>query len=340
MPPDPPAGFRPGRAPPASAAPSSARSRGRPEPPPRDLLERERHGVPGPPLGGRGAVLPGHDGRQKPGRRLHPQPLARAARKGRPSGRPASATRLRPPRPPAPGAGGSHRRADPFGKAAAIDPLPRAGVEPGQVPGDGVFPLPELPGLPLPPLAGHLEAPDRPGRLATRREIVSEAEVPEPLPDEEESGPRPVGQAAECREILPPTATGLRWGFRRVPGVRKNTDQAARQCQPSDRPERLRRRGPSPEGRLPLDPGTGGTGDLRDVRDLGEGTDRLTSGVPPPGSTASTTRRTRGLTSGADFEGSELVVRKGIGFAHLNTQIPIRPQELVDESDSRTKFCG
>ncbi len=71
---------------------------------------------------------------------------------------------------------GSEVGASPLGQAAVIAALLGTGIEPGQVPFDGVLPLFELPRLPLPPLAEHFVTPETPRRLASGRELVPQSE--------------------------------------------------------------------------------------------------------------------------------------------------------------------
>ena len=73
------------------------------------------------------------------------------------------------------------------------------------------------------PLAEHFVTPKTPRRLASGRELVAQSKIFEPLQDEEESGPFPVGQTTEGREILPPTPTRLLLCFGRAHAVKKNS---------------------------------------------------------------------------------------------------------------------
>ena len=84
-----------------------------------------------------------------------------------------------------------------------------ARLQPLQIPFDGVIPLFELPVLPLTVPPEDFGAPEDFRGLTTCGEFLAEAEVFEPLQNEEESGSFPVGESAERGEIFSPTPPGL-----------------------------------------------------------------------------------------------------------------------------------
>lgn len=106
------------------------------------------------------------------------------------------------------GAGGVDGGVDAFGEAAVVAAGLGAGLEPVEIPLDGVAPWFELPGFAGAVGAADFGFPEGPGGVAAGGKVVAEAEVLEPLEEDEEGGAIAVGEAAEGGEVLAPAPAG------------------------------------------------------------------------------------------------------------------------------------
>jgi hypothetical protein len=90
-----------------------------------------------------------------------------------------------------------------------IRPRLATSAEPVQIPLDRIPPLLQLPRLPLPSLPRHLGLPKHLRRLPTRGQFMPQPEVLKPFQHEQKTRPLPFCQAAEFRQIRPPTPACL-----------------------------------------------------------------------------------------------------------------------------------
>lgn len=174
-----------------------------------DVFEEEGEGIEGLFLGGVGAVFVVDDGGEELGGGIDFEDFLGASGEGGVSGGPCAVAELGATGKATAGAGGFDSGTDALGKAAVIGAGMGAGIDPCEIPFDGVGPLVELPIFAGPVFAEDFGFPKDFGGVAICREIVAKAEVLKPFEEDEEAAAFGIGEAAKACEILPPAPTGF-----------------------------------------------------------------------------------------------------------------------------------
>ena len=174
-----------------------------------DVLEEECHGVERLFLRGIRAVFILDDGGEEPGGGFHLHDCLRFAGELGVSCGPCAVAELGAMGQATARTGGFDGGAHPLGEAAVIGTGLRTGIEPVEIPFDGVAPLVDLPVFADAALADDFGFPkDRCG-IAPGGEFVAKAEVFVPFEEDEESGAVLVGEAAEFGEVVAPAPAGF-----------------------------------------------------------------------------------------------------------------------------------
>ena len=91
-------------------------------------------------------------------------------------------------------------------------PGQQAGLQPGQIPADGLRPLLQLPVFALNAIALHLTPPEGLGRLTTSSQRIAETEILKPFETDQEAGAFKMIEATEILKIRSPAAIHLFFG--------------------------------------------------------------------------------------------------------------------------------